>query len=106
MRWSEIDFDARTWTLVRERVKNDQAHVVPLSDAALEILRALPRIRGDGNFVFTTTGASPVAGFSRAEDRLDDAIAESREAALEHWTFHDLRRTVARAWRGSASICR
>jgi integrase len=97
MRWSEIDFKARTWTLARERVKNDQTHVVPLSDAAIEILQALPEIKGKGehDFVFTTTGATPVAGFSRAKNRLDGAILESVDRAPDHWTFHDLRRTAA-----------
>jgi integrase len=95
MRWSEIDIDAKTWTLARERVKNDQAHVVPLSDAAIEVLGSLPRVKGKGDFVFTTTGDSPIAGFSRAKDRLDDAVSETLPSALERWTFHDLRRTAA-----------
>jgi integrase len=95
MRWTEIDFENLTWMLARERVKNDQMHAVPLSDTVLKILEALPHIKGDADFVFTTTGCNPIAGFSRAKERLDDAIAESRGAALEHGTFHDLRRTAA-----------
>jgi integrase len=95
MRWSEIDIDARAWTLTRERVKNDQAHVVPLSDAAINVLASLPHVKGKSDFVFTTTGDSPIAGFSRAKDRLDDATTEANLPPLEHWTFHDLRRTAA-----------
>jgi integrase len=95
MRWAEIDFKARTWTLARERVKNNQAHVVPLSDAAIKMLESLPRIRGDAGFIFTTTGCSPVSGFSRAKLRINESIAELGKAALAHWTFHDLRRTTA-----------
>ena len=36
--WSEIDFNARTWTIPAERMKAGQEHVVPLSDRAVEIL--------------------------------------------------------------------
>jgi integrase len=39
-RWSEIDFTARTWTVPAVRMKAHREHTVPLSDAAIEILRA------------------------------------------------------------------
>jgi integrase len=48
-RWSEIDLEARTWTIPAARVKAGKAHMVPLSDRALELLAALPR---SGDFVF------------------------------------------------------
>jgi integrase len=49
--WNEIDLVAKTWTIPAERMKAKKEHRVPLSDRALEILRALPR--EDGNdFVF------------------------------------------------------
>jgi integrase len=94
MRWTEIDFAARTWTLPRGRVKNDKAHVVHLSDAALGILRSLPRTKGS-DLVFTTTGATPVTGFSRAKNRIDATILADNCRSLDRWTLHDLRRTSA-----------
>jgi integrase len=48
--------------------------------------------------VFATRRDAAVSGFSRAKDRLDAAIlaAIPKDAkAPEHWTFHDLRRTMA-----------
>ena len=45
--WSEIDLEAKVWTLPKERAKNGVAHEIPLSEPALEILRALPRSRRD-----------------------------------------------------------
>jgi integrase len=46
--------------------------------------------------LFTTTGKTPVSGFSKAKKRLDAAIARLNEGeALEDWTLHDLRRTLA-----------
>jgi integrase len=98
MRWNEIDLEARLWTLPPERVKNGERHEVPLSDAAIAIISALPRIKTTKGFVFATRRDAAVSGFSRAKDRLDAAIlaAIPKDAkAPEHWTFHDLRRSMA-----------
>jgi integrase len=98
MRWDELNLENKLWTLPAERVKNGERHEVPLSDAVIEILTALPRIKTTKGFVFTTTRDAAVSGFSRAKDRLDAAIAAAAvndAPAVEHWTFHDLRRTMA-----------
>jgi integrase len=42
-RWVEVDLKARTWTVPAERMKGGRAHVVPLSDPALALLKNLPR---------------------------------------------------------------
>jgi integrase len=42
-RWSEIDLEAKTWTIPAERIKAGKAHTVPLSDRVLELLAAMPR---------------------------------------------------------------
>ena len=39
MQWDEIDLDAKVWTAPAERMKAQREHHVPLSDAALDILR-------------------------------------------------------------------
>lgn len=44
--WSEIDLDARLWVLPKGRMKKARAHTVPLSDAAVELLKKLPRVEG------------------------------------------------------------
>jgi integrase len=44
--WSEIDLTARTWTIPAHRMKAKREHEVPLSDAAITLLKALPRIEG------------------------------------------------------------
>ena len=41
--WSEIDREGRVWVIPKERMKAERDHVVPLSDAALALLDALPR---------------------------------------------------------------
>jgi integrase len=90
MEWKEIDLTSRTWTLPATRAKNKREHVVPLSDAAVEIISGLPRLEAR-KFVFSVTGRTSVSGFSNAKKKVNGAMAES----IPHWTFHDLRRTVA-----------
>ena len=101
MTWREIDLASATWLLTGERVKSDREHLIPLAPAALRILESLPRISSAKGFVFTTSGAGPVDGFSRAKSRLDAAMADIRRRedpnaeAIPSWTFHDCRRTAA-----------
>ncbi|VTZ52196.1 Integrase [Methylocella tundrae] len=94
MRWNEIDLDAKTWTLPRARAKNDVEHVVPLSNAALGVLKALPRVSSKAGYVFTTNGTTPVSGFARAKLRLDQELARTMPG-MPAWVIHDLRRTFA-----------
>ena len=98
MRWDELDFQKKVWTLAGDRVKNGERHEVPLSDAAIEVLTALPRIKSTRGYVFTTGRDAAVSGYSRAKTRLDATVAAALpegSKAPEHWTFHDLRRTMA-----------
>ena len=118
MEWGEIDFKKSLWSLPRHKAKNGRAHEVPLSAAALAVLRSLPRV--DKDLVFTTTGKTAISGFSRAKRRLDREIEKARRTslglpldddeyrrvleldpdkplpvAIPPWTVHDLRRTAA-----------
>jgi integrase len=43
--WEEIDLTARVWTIPADRMKADQEHRVPLSDAAMEVLTEASRRR-------------------------------------------------------------
>ncbi|ESY72551.1 DNA integrase [Mesorhizobium sp. LNHC252B00] len=101
MTWNEIDLDKRQWTIPGPRTKNGKPHMVPLSDAALSIIEKLPRIEGKAGYVFTTSGKTPVSGYSRMKLRLDrlllEAAQESRDepVSIADWRLHDLRRTVA-----------
>lgn len=90
IRWSEINFDDATWTLPAQRSKNGRLHIVPLTDAMVKILKSLPRFIGS-DFVFTTTGVTPISGFGRLKERLDDALPDD----TEDWRFHDFRRTAS-----------
>jgi integrase len=43
--WSEIDFDAQTWTIPGERMKKGDEHVVPLSRQAIALIK---RVKAEG----------------------------------------------------------
>ena len=97
--WSEFDLAKGLWTIPKERMKSDAAHVVPLTDEAIEILKSLPRFC-KGDHVFSTDfGVKPVNGFSKAKVRFDKAmLAELRKidpkAKLEPFVIHDIRRSM------------
>jgi integrase len=96
LRWEELDLEKQVWTLPPERVKNGSRHDVPLSAAAMAVINDLPRIATPGRFIFTSHGDRPVASFSRAKKRLDAAIGAIVGSEVPaHWTFHDLRRSMA-----------
>jgi len=100
MCWSEIDEEAKVWTIPANRNKARRVHVVPLSKEALEVIKELKAMRReDVDFVFSTTGKTSISGFSRAKRLLDEAITKARKekefGPLARWTIHDLRRTAA-----------
>jgi integrase len=44
--WGEFDLDGAVWTIPSSRMKAKKEHVVPLSGAALALLKGLPRLDG------------------------------------------------------------
>lgn len=88
MRWPELDLTQGVWTIPASRAKNATQHVVPLAPLAVLILQGLPRFAGS-DFVFTTTGRTPISGFGRLKARLEKA------SGADDWRLHDIRRTVA-----------
>jgi integrase len=97
--WAEIDLERAEWNLPAERSKSARAHLVPLSDPALAILRSLPRIAGKGApLVFRARTGKPVSGYSKAKEALDRELArlaaEEGVAPPAPWRLHDLRRTA------------
>lgn len=98
---TEAEIDRDVWNLSADRTKNGRAHDVPLSDAAIEVLTTLERVKGPVGYLFTTTGETPVSGFHKARNNIAEHMAAAAEKDLgeavdiPHWTFHDLRRTCA-----------
>ena len=98
-RWSEFDLSKQIWTIPVERMKAGAAHVVPLSDNAMAILKPLPRFDG-GDYLFSVQfGKRPVAAFSAAKLQFDaemlKALREDEpKGKLSGFVIHDIRRTV------------
>jgi integrase len=61
--WDEIDLSAGLWTVPAERMKARKDHRVPLSDAALELLKRTPRMEGS-NLLFTAPRGNALSDMS------------------------------------------
>ncbi len=92
LKWDEIANG--TINLAADRTKNAKPHDIPLSAAALALVQAIPRISGC-NFVFSTSGTTPAANWSKSKLRLDAITNEINGEPLPAWRIHDFRRTVA-----------
>ncbi|MBI4693431.1 MAG: tyrosine-type recombinase/integrase [Gammaproteobacteria bacterium] len=51
-KWDEIDLDAAVWTVPAARMKGHREHRVPLSPAAVALLKRLQKKRQPGDYVF------------------------------------------------------
>lgn len=128
--WDEIDLAKRTWTIPAERMKAGKEHRVPLSDAAVALLKSLPkgsdlvfpgrngpigsgtvlkvvkRLAGD----VTTHGfrsafrdwAAEQTSFpgELAEMSLAHSVGSAVEAAYRRTDLFDKRRKLMEAWAG------
>jgi integrase len=72
-RWGEVDFDKKVWTIPADRMKAGQEHKVPLSNQALEILKA-SHVEGvpDEAYIFSARKSKPLstAAMEAVLDRL------------------------------------
>ncbi|SEL39774.1 Site-specific recombinase XerD [Bosea lupini] len=106
LRRPELSRDGLMWTLPGERAKNGKEHEIPLAPTVREILAALPKVDSKAKLIFTTTGETPISGWSKAKAKLDEEMLKllRKEAAqrgenpasveLPSFTLHDLRRTA------------
>ncbi len=88
MRWDEIDFDMRTWTIPQSKFKNGDTHVVPLVDAAMDIL-IRRRASKASPWVFPGRHVGHLRWTREAWRRV------LNRAGIANLTVHDLRRTLA-----------
>jgi len=104
MEWGWLDAEQLTVEIPAARYKTKRAHVIPLSTPARALVQSLPRWNG-GNCIFSTggrggiAGARPISGFSKAKQAISAKITEIEVKqglpAMEPWTIHDIRRSVA-----------
>ncbi len=119
--WTEIDLDAGLWSIPGSKMKMRQAHLVPLSRQAVQLLRQLHPLTGRGQYVFTggrsvkrpmseaaVLAALRVMGFDkdrvtghgfRATARtLLDEVLGYRPDIIEHQLAHAVRDPNGRAY--------
>jgi integrase len=84
MTYSELIGD--DWIIGKERYKTKTEILLPLSQAARDVLAGMPRVAGS-DYVFNT-GKGPITQFSGLKAALD------KDCGITGWTIHDLRRTA------------
>jgi integrase len=101
-KWTHFDLDAKRWTIPVELLKTShtkrkkpEPHVVPLSPLALDLLRNLRAVTGDGTYLLPAR-ADKKNDAPYSERVLSRAVRENHDHfGIEHFTPHDLRRTAA-----------
>lgn len=88
--WDEIDFEKRLWSIPAVRMKMRNDHLIPLSEASLNVLRALHEHTGHGQYI------------ARSPNSINKPLSENaflllikRTGFKEHTTTHGLRATAS-----------
>jgi integrase len=101
MSWKEIG-EHHIWTIPAERYKTKRPNHVPLSNAALAVIEAQPKLDGC-DYVFPSRSQTPFSGFGKSKAALDKLVQKAMQGCakagtkiepLPNWTLHDLRRTA------------
>lgn len=92
-RWAEIDMKAGLWTIPSERAKAHHLHVVPLSAAALDILRLARALHPHSPFVFPSTQTANAHLDPHAVTRAVSRICARHK--IPAGSPHDIRRSGA-----------
>ncbi len=86
-RWSEIDMDARVWTIPAIRMKAGREHRVPLSSDAIGLLKKLPRLV-DNDLVFPALRGAQLSDMSLTAvlRRMEvDAVPHGFRSSFRDW---------------------
>lgn len=91
LRWSEVDFKAKTITIPADRMKGKLEHSLPLGPAMMAMLKARREQARSSVFVFPALDSGQPLG--RLSKRFLDKIKDSDGEPIV-WSPHDLRRTA------------
>ncbi|NQV63763.1 MAG: site-specific integrase [SAR86 cluster bacterium] len=89
--WGEFDLDERLWTIPASRIKAGREHQIPLSDAAVRVVEALPKV---SNIVFPGTRGQPLSDMT-----LTAVIRRMRKDDLSDWVDTDGARITVHGFR-------
>lgn len=96
--WDEVDFDAERWTIPAARMKAGKAHVVPLSEQALDILTAFRSCFGASRYLHPGRYDHDLPISNATLNRVIDATVErirKDDPEFQSFGVHDLRRTFS-----------
>ncbi len=96
--WDEVDFEKGLWTIPSSRMKAGKAHVVPLSEQALDILTAFRTCFVASRYLHPGRYDSDIPISNATLNRVIDAAVERlKESDPDFQSFgvHDLRRTFS-----------
>jgi len=125
--WSEINLENAEWNIPASKMKMKEAHLVPLSRQALEILRKLHTLTGTGRYVFPSERSSqrPMSenailvalrimgypkeemsghGFRAMARTILDEVLQIRPDFIEHQLAHAVRDPNGRAYNRTAHL--
>jgi integrase len=125
--WSEINFENAEWNIPASKMKMKEAHLVPLSRQAIEILRKLHTLTGTGRYVFPSERSSqrPMSenamlvalrimgypkeemsghGFRAMARTILDEVLQVRPDFIEHQLAHAVRDPNGRAYNRTAHL--
>jgi integrase len=96
--WDEIDFDTETWTIPSRRMKGGRAHVVYLSDQAMDILTTLRSCFSASRYLHPGRYDSDLPISDATLNRVIAMAIRGIQATAPEFlpfTVHDLRRTFS-----------
>jgi integrase len=85
--WDEIDFRKKLWTVPGERMKAGKIHRVPLSEQAVKVLKAVPRMAGS-EYVFAAPRGGPLSDMALSQvcRRMRvDAVPHGFRSTFKDW---------------------
>lgn len=125
--WQEIDFEKTEWNIPADRMKMREAHLVPLSRQAVEILKELHPMTGRGRYLFPSPRSDkrPISdnavlsalrrmgiskdemtghGFRAMARTVLDEVLNVRPDYIEHQLAHAVRDPNGRAYNRTAHL--
>ncbi|HSB98256.1 MAG TPA: site-specific integrase [Spongiibacteraceae bacterium] len=125
--WSEFNLDKAEWNIPAERMKIGEPHLVPLARQAVDLLRELRALTGEGRYVFpgARSASRPMSdnailaalrrmgfakdemsghGFRAMARTILDEVLQVRPDYIEHQLAHAVRDPNGRAYNRTAHL--
>ena len=92
-KWSEIDFEEKTWTIPDENSKTGRGHVVPLADWSVQEFQALKKLADGSRWILPTDDGGTAAAPALLTRGLARCLSRFKGRGVAAFNLHDLRRT-------------